>query len=150
MSMFYNPLIINFEDKPIIVYPCEGLESCLSREKPNAIEAYLLGLYNSKKSELSGGEFYVNILWDNDGEIMTDVWIYTQTASWGSGALMDAKIFRGTQLETEMGVSAEFGAIVLGKEAEHRNFKVKDMKEYIQYRPKLPDDLVLGEDFHKS
>ena len=145
MARFYKPKLLYARNTPIIVYPDEGIESFLSRQDPNSIKRHLDGLY-AQEDLREIGEFNIDILWEDKGDLMTDVWIYSQLDNWGSGALVDAKIFRGANRETSIGISAEFGLIMLGREAEHR--MNKNLIDYLKERPELPRELINGEDFN--
>lgn len=85
----------------------------------------------------------------NDGQdAMTDVWIYDKIESWGSGPLVDVKIFRNFAPEQNTGVSAGDGLILLGREEEHRR-KKGSPQDYLEGdRPELPPGIMLEEDFY--
>ena len=146
--VFYKPLSLEISSIPIIVYPCKDLEKIMSRLKPDAIKSHLEQLYDSCKDEIAGkGEYHIIILWDDGPDIMTDVWIFSKVDSWGSGPLVDAKIFRNKNKVLDIGVSAGNGLVMLGKEEEHRRTK-NSLKEYIEEpRPKLPEFMSINKDF---
>lgn len=144
MAKFYNPKLVYVRNVPLIVYPDEGIEELLSRQDANSIKNHLEKLYTNRNLK-NPGDFNIDILWEDKGDLMTDVWMYSQLNNWGSGAFVDAKTFREYKRDTSMGVSAEFGLIMLGKEAEHRIDKT--LKAYLETRPKLPKELINERDF---
>jgi len=144
MAKFYNPELIYVRTVPIIIYPDEGIEKLLSRQDSYSIKKHLDRLYINRCLK-NPGDFNIDILWEDKGELMTDVWIYSQLNSWGSGAFVDAKTFRGYKRDTSTGVSAEFGLIMLGREAEQRIGK--SLTEYLKKRPGLPEELINGKRF---
>ncbi len=146
MAKFYNPELIYIRNIPLIVYPDEGIEKLLSRQDPDSIKNHLDRLY-ANRGLRNPGDFNIDILWEDKGSLMTDVWMYSQLDNWGSGAFADARTFRGHKRDTSMGVSAEFGLIMLGREAEHRMGKT--LKAYLETRPELPKELVNGKRFLK-
>lgn len=146
MPKFYTPKLVYVRNIPLIVYPDEGIEKLLSRQDPDSIKNHLDRLYVNRGLRNPGG-FNIDILWEDKGDLMTDVWRYSQLDNLGSGAFVDAKTFRGYKRDTSMGVSAEFGLIMLGREAEHRMGKT--LKTYLEKRPELPKKLVNGRDFIK-
>jgi hypothetical protein len=149
MSRFYTPKFIIIEKKPIIAYPCEGIEQILSRKDPNSVREHLTGLHLANREMIPTAEFHLAILWENKGDLMTDLWSYNETETWGSGALMDEQTFRKFQRDTTVGVTAGFGAILLGEEEKHRIFSCKCNPEvYLSVRPTLPQQLTLNENFY--
>ena len=81
-------------------------------------------------------------------DVMTDVWIFDKIESWGSGPLVDVKIFRNTKLEIGIGVSAGDGLLMLGREEEVRR-NSKSLDEYLYgKRAELPEDIVTEENFY--
>jgi len=102
MTSFYKPVILKIGNKPTIVYPCIGLEKVLDRTNKKSIETHLINLYGSNKINLDTGEYHILILWDESTDdpnseskdIMSDVWIFDKTESWGAGPLVDVKTFR--------------------------------------------------------
>jgi len=145
MAKFYNPKLVYVRNIPIIVYPDEGIENLLSRDDPHSIEKHLERLYHNVNLK-NIGNFNIDILWENQRDLMTDVWRYSKLDDWGSGALVDEITFRGMDLELSIGTSAEFGLIMLGREAEYRIGK--DLTAYLKTRPKLPKKLINGKDFY--
>lgn len=144
MAKFYNPKLVYVRNTLLIIYPDEGIENLLSREDPDSIKNHLSKLYMNQ-SLRDPGVFNIDILWEDKGDLITDVWMYSQLENWGSGAFVDAKTFRGYKRDISMGVSAEFGLIMLGREAENRIGKT--LKDYLETRPALPTELINGEDF---
>jgi hypothetical protein len=144
---FYNPLSLNIRGTHIIVYLDQGIEKILER-KTDAIQKHLESLLE-KNILPKSIDYLIIFLWAEDSEIMSDVWIFTKTNEWGSGPLADARIFQGQKQVNNMGIGSGNTLIVLGKEEEQRR-KSKSLDDYLSGpRPKLPGELLLGEDFHK-
>lgn len=156
MAGFYKPFTLQIKNKSVIVYPCVGLEKILSRENSLSIQQHLDNLYTSNSDTLSIGTYHIVILWDEASDdptaqpldAMTDVWIFDKIDSWGSGPLVDVKIFRDKNLETSIGVSAGDGLLMLGREEESRR-TAKSLEEYLrEKRAVLPEDIAPKEDFY--
>lgn len=154
MAGFYKPFTTEVGNIPVIVYPCVGLEKILDRTQSQSIKDHLGQLY-SKNKMLMSGEYHIVILWDEASDdpgatsrdVMTDVWIFDKLDSWGSGPLVDAKIFRNYDLETKIGISAGDGLLMLGREEELRR-SANDLDSYLHgERAILPDDIKPDEDF---
>ena len=102
MAGFYKPFTTKIKNKPIIVYPCIGIEKVLDRNSSDSIENHLESLYSINSNLLTPGEYHIVILWDEASDnknadsvdVMSDIWIFDKLDSWGSGPLVDVKIFR--------------------------------------------------------
>lgn len=158
MSGFYKPFNLYLNDIPVIVYPCIGLEKVIDRLDVNSILNHLEKLYLANKQFLKVGEYHIVILWDESSDdqaaksadVMSDVWIFDKLESWGSGPLVDVKIFRNNTLEMGIGVSAGDGLLMLGREEERRR-ESKSLKDYLKgERAKLPIDISPKENFYIS
>lgn len=155
MAGFYKPFTTQVKEKPVIVYPCVGLEKVLNRAEQNSIQNHLNTLYEENNSYLKEGTYHIVILWDEASDnkeaqsidMMTDVWIFDKIDSWGSGPLVDVKIFRNSNLETTIGVSAGDGLVMLGREEELRRTSAS-LESYLHGpRAVLPEDIMPKENF---
>ena len=155
MAGFYKPFTTKIHEKPVIVYPCVGLEKVLNRSQTRSIEKHLEQLYSTNSQLVNVGEYHIVILWDEASDdksaksidVMSDVWIFDKLESWGSGPLVDVKIFRDMSLETGIGVSAGDGLLMLGREEELRRSS-KSLEDYLNgSRAKLPEDITPEEKF---
>lgn len=157
MAGFYKPFTTQISDNPVIVYPCVGVEKVLSRNEPKSINAHLTKLYSVNSEILHVGAYHIVILWDEASDdkeaqsidVMSDVWIFDKVDSWGSGPLVDVKIFRNLNLETGIGVSAGDGLLMLGREEELRR-TATSLGEYLNgERAVLPEDIQAIEAFYQ-
>jgi hypothetical protein len=155
MAGFYKPFTTQVKERPVIVYPCVGLEKVLSRTDQNSIQNHLNKLHELDNSFLNVGTYHIVILWDEASDdkeaksvdIMSDVWIFDKINSWGSGPLVDVRIFRNYNLETKIGVSAGDGLVMLGREEELRRTSV-NLDVYLNgTRALLLEDIMPKEDF---
>ena len=144
---FYNPIKHQIESVPLIIYPCTGLETVFDNKKRGCLENHVSELY--KQNNLSNmGQYNILILWNDGEDAMTDVWIYSRLESWGSGPLVDAKIFKNFERETNIGISAGDGLVLLGLEEQHR-WKTNSLGRYLRgSRPKLPSKISIGQSFY--
>ena len=150
MASFYLPKRLDISGTPVIIYPSEGAEKVFDRSRKDCVELHIVSLYRSNFSTLLKGQYHIDIVWNVGNDRMTDVWIYDKIESWGSGPLADVKVFRGFEPETNIGVSAENGLIMLGREGEHRR-KQESLKAYLDgSRPSLPDGIQPLEEFYLS
>ncbi len=153
MASFYFPKQITISNIPLIIYPCTGLEKVFDRKTKNCIEDHIKTLYQ-KTNDLHTGQYHIIIMWNDGEDKMSDVWIFDKLESWGSGALVDAKIFRNLEPEKNIGVSAGDGLIMLGRETELEESLRKNGKTLDDYisgnRANLPDDIAPKEDFYQT
>lgn len=157
MAGFYIPLFGFIEKVPVIIYPCIGVESLFDRNSPGILEDHLLKLYTKNPELHTAGQYHIVLMWDLDSDDpnsqgskdkMTDVWIFDQVESWGSGPLVDAKIFRNFSIEKNIGISAGDGLIMLGREEEHRRTK-SSLGSYLEDpRPQLPEYINPSQEFY--
>ncbi len=155
MAGFYKPFTTHVKEKPFIVYPCVGLEKVLTRTDKDSIQNHLNKLYELNISFLNVGTYHIVILWDEASDdkeaqsidIMTDVWIFDKIDSWGSGPLVDVKIFRNCNLESNIGVSAGDGLVMLGREEEHRRNSTSLDAYLLGSRASLPEYIIPKENF---
>ena len=106
--MFFDPILAGFGPVPIIIYPCPGIEKSFDRKQRGCLERYVQRLYR-KNGLRKNGEYNIVILWNDGNDVMADVWVYDKTESWGSGPLVDVKIFRNGAPDSSTGVSAGNG-----------------------------------------
>jgi len=151
MASFFDPITIQIGTIPIIVYPCSGLETVFERTEDYCLEKHIEDIYK-QNNELKKGEYHIIILWNDDKDKMSDVWIFDNVECLGSGPLVDVKICRNFERETRIGVSAGDGLILLGRETELEEKlrkSNKGVKDYIKSkRPALPDDIKPIEAFY--
>ena len=146
MSKFFKPKLIRLKKLPVIVYPDEGVGYFLSRQDPESIRRHLERLYTDNELK-TPGKFNIDILWKSEGDLMTDVWMYSQLDNWGSGALVDEKTFRNYDRDISSGVSAEFGLIMLGAEASQRAV-ARPLSKFLRTRPILPGYITNNKNFN--
>ena len=137
--MFYKPITIELSST-FIVYPCPGVEKLIPRSK---ISEHIKKVDSKIEKK---GEYQIVILWDENNNIMTDVWIYDKIESWGSGPLVDVKIFRDYEEEKNIGVGAGNGMVLLGIEEQHR-WTCKNLQEYLKTRPQLPEKITANKEY---
>ncbi|MDQ3098228.1 MAG: hypothetical protein M3Q44_00575 [bacterium] len=149
MASFYYAKTIHIEELPIIFYPEIGLSKKFDRKDKGCLEKYIEELYSTNRGLLkNNGQYHILILWINEADIMADVWIYDKIESWGSGPLVDVKIFKNLNIETNMGVTAGDGLITLGREEEHRRSK-SSLEAYLNNdRPVLLAEITPTEEFY--
>ncbi len=151
MASFYFPFQLTVDTIPLIVYPCMGVEQIFDRSVKGLLENHIRSVYAANKS-LRKGQYHILILWNNEGEIMTDVWIFDKIESWGSGPLIDIIVFRNLAPDVTIGQSAGDGVIMIGRETEREELLRKSGKTLHEYltneRPTLPEDIAPEEDFY--
>ena len=93
-------------------------------------------------------------MWNDEQDKVCDIWIFDKIESWGSGPLVDVKIYRNLSRETNTGVSAGDGVIMLGRETEleeRLRKSKKSLEDYINSeRAQLPEDIKPVEEFYKD
>ena len=136
---FYNPIQTWIVRKPMIVYPCHGIEEHIPRDVnpekgESKIQYHLKSIRNRNAEEIAIinnlGEYNISILWDHEGDLMTDWWTFLQVEEWGSGPLAYVNVFRKLEPDKDIGDSAGGGLMVLGAEEKFRR-TFKDLQDYI-------------------
>lgn len=144
MSNFYIPFTTRVSNIPIIIYPMRDLKKVFDHRQARVIEDYLLNLYE-QQSYLQSGAFHIVILWTDQTEVMTDIWMFKQLESAEAGYTIDCKTFRSMHPEIGDGITASDGLIMLGREVELEEKLRKQghsIDDYINgERPYLPDVL---------
>lgn len=145
--MFFNPIVTKLNETPAIIYPCFGIEKFFDKKNKGCIEKFLQELYD-KNNLCRNGEYNILILWNEKKDIIVDLWVFDKIESWGSGPLVDVKIFRNQKPDNKSGVSAGNGLVLLGLEEQHR-WSIKSLDEYINgTRPKLPAKISVRKNFY--
>src|SRR5258706_7788292 len=143
MASFYSPITAKIKDQSVIIYPMLGLEEVLNRSDKNSLHNHLEALY--KEHNLTG-QYHIVILWKNNKDIMTDIWIFQGLESTDSGFAIDCKTFKNLEQITGNGLTASDGLIILGREAEYEESLRKSGKNLDDYlfgrRPEIPMGIV--------
>jgi len=144
MSTFYIPFKATILNIPVIIYPMKILKDVLDPSRPKALENHLTKLYRQKPN-LHSGTYHIAILWAQDSQIMTDIWIYRNLESEETGYTIDCMTFKGSNLYKSEGITASDGLIMLGRETELEELMRKQgysIDDYINgQRPVLPGKL---------
>ncbi len=87
-------------------------------------------------------DYAIAFLWRHDSFQMVDLWVFSETNTWGSGPLADVFVFKDTEPTLDLGVSSGNVLIVLGREEEYRR-QARTLDEYLNgERPDLPSYLA--------
>ena len=152
MSTFFRPNATTINNQDLIIYPMVGIENVLPRSQPDCLENHLEKLY-SKNTTLKEGAFHIVILWADETNLMTDVWLFLQLESEDTGYTVDCKTFRSLNVEKSEGITASDGLIMLGKEAElsekMRKAGLSPHDFVYGQRPSLPNELNPTENFYQ-
>jgi hypothetical protein len=145
---FYNPVNLNIEGIPSIIYFDNKVEQVLSRTEEAVID-HISGLPTQQDKPFDI-DYRIIFLWKDGYDLMTDMWNYTALGIWDSGPLANPIIFRREEITDAFGVASGNTLIVLGLEETHRR-KVDNLQEYLTGpRAELPEelDLLLNKDFY--
>ncbi|MBI2583180.1 MAG: hypothetical protein HYW25_00800 [Candidatus Aenigmarchaeota archaeon] len=147
--VFYNPMTAEVGSKPTLVYPSKSAEKAFDRRDRGCVERHLQGLADLHKGLITPDtEYLLTIAWENSGDRMVDLWIYSKVDSYGFGPLIDQKTFRENVRDNGIGVACGNSVVLLGREEEHRVAR-GDLKKYLHgERPELPARLRLNENFY--
>lgn len=147
--MFFNPIVTKVKSVPVIIYPCPGIEKFFNRKQKGCLEKYVEKVYQ-KNNLQKKGKYNIIILWNDGNDVIVDMWIYDKIDSWGSGPLVDVKIFRNGIPDNSSGVSAGNGLVLLGVEEQHR-WDSNSLQDYLKGpRPKLPKKICVGKSFYQA
>jgi len=149
---FYNSFVLNIEKTPVIVYPTKGLEKVISRHKPNAIEEHLKALYEANP-DLKNGEYHIDVLWNKGNDIITDIWVFSESETWMYGPLGQANIYRNLTLTNDIPTTTGDRLVMLGSEEETRNSRIgtNGLFSYLMgQRALLPEYLLVKQNFEQK
>ena len=125
MGKFCLPEVLRVGTLPVIVYADENINGLLSRQDPQSIQKYLDRLYH-RVEKLGGGFVDINILWEDNKDLITDVWSIIGSR-WSSSRLSTKRTFRRNQqgtfvLDGHHDTSAKYILSVIGRELEYLCF----------------------------
>jgi hypothetical protein len=146
---FYLPIKTQYHNLPIIIYPYNGVENVFDRNEQGCIETFINNLFD-KHPHLSEAtiQYFIVILWENDGNLMTDVWTFGEFESWQAGPSIRVDNFNNDELVVNGDVTAGDGLVMLGREEEQRR-NSHDVAAYITGpRPHLPGTIDPKESFY--
>lgn len=151
MPQFYKPIPLTIQKIPILVYPMKGIEGLINRADNSSIQLHLKKLYHANKNVVVG-KLHIIILWADNGQVMTDVWQFTQIETEETGFIIDCKTFQDMKPITGNGLTASDGLIMLGRETElqeEMRQQGKSMEEFIfGKRPILPSAINPMQDYY--
>lgn len=167
MAEFYCPEIVHVECprivKPVIAYPCEGIEMHVDQRVQGSIGQEIKRLYRQVPGLISKGIFDIDVLFEHEGDLAIDVWNITGP-EWGSGGLSTHLTFREDKgglfvSDSSLGTSAEYNHSMLGREAEFHCFggpvsllsphgAELSLEEYLARRPVLHPGTTNGRSFY--
>ena len=153
---FYNPFLLQIGEIPAIVYPSKELEKVMDRKQLLGISNHLLGLYDRNDSlrhpVIGKPNYNIDVVWEDEGDVMTDVWIFARLGEWSSGPLVDVETFRSMKLETKMGKGCGNSLGMLGREDDLLAASSYDLSSYLASPREelLPERLRVGENFEMS
>lgn len=157
--VFYNTEIVSYRDVPVIVYPEINtiLDSILDRKKKGVIADHITAAYELNKNRFKTlGDYHIDFLWIDKGNLMTDIWVQSETDRKPSGPDSDILVLRkangGIKPDNKVSMASGTTQIVVGREEEHRRKRFlysDDLDSYINgKRPDLPFNLASGIDFY--
>jgi hypothetical protein len=149
MATFYKPFSAHIHDLPVIVYPMLGVEKILENTQ-SSVQFHLEELF--AEHEIDEADYMIVLLWEDNENLMTDVWIFAGLESEEAGYTVDCVTFCELAETHGEGLTASDGLIMLGREAELEENMRKNGKSLTEYltgpRPELPGELV-GVDFQQ-
>ena len=139
---FYISTKIKLNNKSIILYPEIGIEKIVGN-KPEIISNHLSRLYRSNTEVLNKGDYHIIILWHDQKDMMTDIWIHTLSSGLEEYSTIDVVNFRNEKRYFDQGITSGDGLILLGAEEEKRR-KSNSLDEYLNNREIKLKDIVLS------
>lgn len=138
----YVPFNYTLGGIPLIVYVMKShvpLKELLPDRA--ALTAHLERLYERQDERLQRGSYHVVFVWNWEGLLMTDVWMY-QTSMLnpeGGDTYLEACVpFKGLHQYAPIGLASERSVMILGREQEHR-WKFATLADYLDRTKSLPD-----------
>jgi hypothetical protein len=131
---FYEPIMgVSGQRAPVIIYPSVGLERAMPQTELAVVD-HVSQLLHKYPLDVHI-QYAVVILWDNDREAVADVWQFSKTETWGSGPLVDVRVYSCAQPLSGQGISAGDGLLLLGAEERLRR-SCDSLAEYLSICPR--------------
>lgn len=126
---FYNSikLVHPKTGNPVLVYIEEGVEEIIS--DPSTLDAYLQELYSTNDAIITRGTYQILFLWNFDGTIMTDVWMFFVGEDWSLPTNVDVANFEYINVSLGNGVASGDSLILLASE-ENLRLGVSTIEEF--------------------
>jgi hypothetical protein len=143
MAFFPAEVFLGYSRKPVILYQDQTIEQLNPRlDLEDLVRIIWTHIHNNKLND-PRVNYFITFVWVDDGDLMTDIWIFGRYEPWEPNPMVDVKNFRNHKLETNTGVACGETLTILGLEARHRH-DISSLEEYLlpDNRPDLPPDLV--------
>lgn len=161
LSKQYLPLNSEFEGIPVIIYPAKDdgvLTKAFDRKEKGSINAYVDKLIRLDAAFIDGADMVIAIVWNQGNTPYCDIWKVTRnTYSDDSGFLYDVRIYKDTEVITNMGVASGNTSIVLTAEEMLlrelillKGLSFKEAADRSLYRPHFPIGYVPDEEFYQE
>lgn len=133
-----NPLFIYFE---------EGTEDLIDRRDPGALDTYLQELYSKNDAIINRGSYQILLIWNLEGTIMCDVWMFFVNDEWDLPTNIDVANFAVTEVELTNGVTSGDGLNLLATE-ENLRLSVDNIDQYLAVERDFADGRIFnGEEY---
>ena len=131
------PRVVQLNELNIIIYVDEGW----GKENLAQVEPAIIETCKSNPDFVKNAAFLIAFLWKKEN-FMFDVWKFSDNPVDDlSGPLVDMRVFKGTEIDAELGVASGNTLLVLGLEEMHRRNSVS-IESFLSTRPELPVDLI--------
>jgi len=157
----YLPISYKFSNIPVVVYPAKDdgyLERAFSRIDHNSIQKYVSSVIKSDMGFCKDADMIIAYVWNQEDVPYCDLWrINRNEISDDSGFLYDARIYKGLEVITDMGVASGNSSIVLTAEEMllreliiGKGLSFEDASNRERYRARFPVGFVPAEGFYEK
>lgn len=146
---FYKPIKLMHPrtSNPLFIYFEEGTEDLIDRRDPGALDTYLQELYSKNDAIINRGSYQILLIWNLEGTIMCDVWMFFVNDEWDLPTNIDVANFAVTEVELTNGVTSGDGLNLLATE-ENLRLSVDNIDQYLAVERDFADGRIFnGEEY---
>ncbi len=146
---FYKPIRLMHPrtSNPLFIYFEEGTEDLVDRRDPGALDTYLQELYSKNDAIINRGSYQILLIWNLEGTIMCDVWMFFVNDEWELPTNIDVANFAVTEVELTNGVTSGDGLNLLATE-ENLRVSVDNIDQYLAVDRDFADGRIFnGEEY---
>lgn len=146
---FYKPIRLMHPrtSNPLFIYFEEGTEELVDRRDPGALDTYLQELYSKNDAIINRGSYQILLIWNLEGTIMCDVWMFFVNDEWELPTNIDVANFAVTEVELTNGVTSGDGLNLLATE-ENLRVSVDNIDQYLAVDRDFADGRIFnGEEY---
>lgn len=149
---YYKAINYMIGNKPVIIYPDVEAKVAYRNDNYESLKKLVNKIINSNVDFYSDYDYLIGFIWSTDGKSkMIDLWKFSNNyVDDRSGPLSDVRVFKNGKTCNFNGIASGNTLIILGYEERLRR-QSSTLLDYLKQKsPKLPFEMLNGEDFFKN